>query len=179
MGMLKTPGEVAELFSTVIDPSALVISAEIFRASDAGSGDGTGPVGVQFVLTQLTVIVPPGVTVQDCEAVPPEELVAVAAKLLGARDCAAVGVQVMVFPLREAPVGELVTANSACRIDGSQLIGIDDVLGRGGHWSTGENRREGLRLRGAARSARGKKSESDKRNRDQGWKEKPASIHGN
>jgi len=110
VGYAEDSGEVAELFSTVIEPPALVISAEIFRASDAGSGDGSGPVGVQFVLTQLTLIVPPGVTVQDCEAVPPEEVVAVTAKLLGARDCAAVGDQVIMFPLRAAPVGELVRA---------------------------------------------------------------------
>jgi hypothetical protein len=60
------------------------------------------------VLTQLTVIVPPGVTVQDCEAVPPEVVVAVTAKLLDTRDSAAVGVHVTVLPLRAAPVGDVV-----------------------------------------------------------------------
>jgi hypothetical protein len=107
--MLKTPGAVAELFSTVIDPSALVIKAERFTASDACSGADTGPLGVQFVLTQFTVIVPPGVTVHDCDAVPPDEEVALTEKLLGTRDCAAVGVQETLSPLTAAPVGDVVS----------------------------------------------------------------------
>jgi hypothetical protein len=38
------------------------------------------------LLIQLTVMVPPGVTVQDCWAVPPEAVAAVTAKLLETRD---------------------------------------------------------------------------------------------
>jgi hypothetical protein len=50
-------------------------------------------------------MVPKGVTTQDCVAGAVPETVAVAVKLLGVRDCCAVGVHETVFPLRVAPVG--------------------------------------------------------------------------
>jgi len=57
------------------------------------------------VFTQLTVTVPVGVTVHDCVAVPPEEVVAMASKLFDARDSAAAGVQLIVLPVIVAPAG--------------------------------------------------------------------------
>jgi hypothetical protein len=55
-------------------------------------------------LTLLKCTVPLGVTLHDCVAVPPLE-VAESEKLLATRDCAGVGVHVMVLPLRVAPWG--------------------------------------------------------------------------
>jgi hypothetical protein len=56
-------------------------------------------------------MVPEGVTVQDCVADALPDAVAVAVKLLGTRDCCAVGVHEIVFPLSFAPVGALVREN--------------------------------------------------------------------
>jgi hypothetical protein len=50
-------------------------------------------------------MVPNGVTDQDCVADPPPDAVAVAVKLFETRDCCAVGVHEMVFPLMVAPFG--------------------------------------------------------------------------
>jgi len=52
--------------------------------------------------------VPPGVTVHDCVAVPPDAVFAVTLKLFETRDSAAVGVQLIVLPLRAAPDGDVV-----------------------------------------------------------------------
>ena len=52
--------------------------------------------------------VPEGVTAQDWVADGAPEAVAVTVKLLATRDCCAVGVHEMVFPLSVAPVGALV-----------------------------------------------------------------------
>jgi hypothetical protein len=49
--------------------------------------------------------VPDGITVQDCVADPPPDVVAVTVKLFAVRDCCSVGVQVTVFPLSVASVG--------------------------------------------------------------------------
>ena len=76
-----------------------------------GPGISTGPVGVQSVSTQLTVTVPVGVTVHDWVALPPEEVVALATKLLETRDSAAVGPHVIVAPLSDAPAGALSQAD--------------------------------------------------------------------
>jgi hypothetical protein len=46
-----------------------------------------------------------GVTVHDWVALPPEDVVAFAVKLLATRDFAAVGAEVMVAPLSAAPDG--------------------------------------------------------------------------
>jgi hypothetical protein len=48
-------------------------------------GNCTGPLDVQFVLKEFMVIVPVGVTVQLCVALPPE-VVAVTVKLFETRD---------------------------------------------------------------------------------------------
>jgi hypothetical protein len=53
-------------------------------------------------------MVPEGVTAQDCVADGPPEAVAVTVKLFETRDCCAVGVHEIVFPLSVAPVGSLV-----------------------------------------------------------------------
>ena len=50
-------------------------------------------------------MVPDGVTAQDCVADAPPDAVAVTVKPLETRDCSAVGVQEIVFPLSVAPVG--------------------------------------------------------------------------
>jgi hypothetical protein len=56
-------------------------------------------------------MVPEGVTVQDCVADAPPDAVAVTVKLFGTRDCPAVGVHEIVFPLSVAPTGALVKEN--------------------------------------------------------------------
>ena len=57
----------------------------------------------------LMRMVPDGVTAQDCVADGVPGAFAVTVKLLGVlRDCCAVGVQEIVFPLSVAPVGALV-----------------------------------------------------------------------
>jgi hypothetical protein len=56
------------------------------------------------------VTVPFGDTVQDWVELPPAAELAVTVKLLETRDCAAVGVQVIVLPVRAAPVGAAVRA---------------------------------------------------------------------
>ena len=53
-------------------------------------------------------IVPDGVTVQDCVADAPPDAVAVTVKLFETRDCSAVDVHEIVFPLSVAPIGALV-----------------------------------------------------------------------
>ena len=50
-------------------------------------------------------MVPDVVTVQDCVADGPPEVVAVTVKLFAVRDCCAVGVHERVPPLSVAPVG--------------------------------------------------------------------------
>jgi hypothetical protein len=50
-------------------------------------------------------MVPDGVTVQDCVADPPPDVVAVTVKLFAVRDCCAVGVHERVLPLSVAPRG--------------------------------------------------------------------------
>jgi hypothetical protein len=70
-----------------------------------------GPVGVQKVMTAVMLTLPLGVTVQDCVALPPAAVVAVAVKELETRDSACVGVQVMVLAERVAPAGAAVSAN--------------------------------------------------------------------
>jgi len=67
----------------------------------------------------LTVIVPFGVTLQDCLAVPPEALVAVKVKLFAVRDCGAVGVHVRVLPESAAPLGAVERENVTAPPDGS------------------------------------------------------------
>ncbi len=57
---------------------------------------------------RLMRMVPDGVTAQDCVADAAPEAVAVTVKLFETRDCCAVGVHEIVFPLNVAPVGALV-----------------------------------------------------------------------
>jgi hypothetical protein len=56
-------------------------------------------------------MVPPGVTLHDCTAVPPDAVFAVTLKLFETRDSAAVGVQLTVLPLSAAPDGDVVKVN--------------------------------------------------------------------
>jgi hypothetical protein len=67
----------------------------------------------------LTVTVPVGVTVHDWVALPPEEVVALAVKLLETRDSAAVGVQLIVAPLSVAPAGTVVKEKVTVPPEGS------------------------------------------------------------
>ena len=46
------------------------------------------PDGVQYVVTAVMLMVPLGVTVQDCVALPPADVVAVTVKELDVRDSA-------------------------------------------------------------------------------------------
>src|ERR1700682_3618621 len=69
------------------------------------------PLSFHNVLTQLMRMVPAGVTVQDCVADAPPDAAAVTVKLLGTRDCCAVGVHEIVFPLSVAPIGALLNEN--------------------------------------------------------------------
>ena len=64
----------------------------------------------------LMRIVPDGVVVQDCVADAPPDAVAVTMKLFETRDCSAVGVHEIVFPLSVAPVGALVKENVAAAV---------------------------------------------------------------
>jgi hypothetical protein len=75
-------------------------------------------------LTQLTVTVPVGVTVHDWVALPPEELVAFAVKLLETRDSAAVGPQLMVLPLSVAPEGAVVNEKVTVPPEGSVAANV-------------------------------------------------------
>jgi hypothetical protein len=90
----------------------------------ASSGVCTGPVGVQSVFTQFTVTVPVGVTVHDWVAVPPEEVVAVAAKLFATRDSAAVGPQLIVLPVIVAPDGAVGNEKVTVPPDGSVAASV-------------------------------------------------------
>lgn len=71
------------------------------------------------MLIQLTVTMPVGETLQDCVADAPSELVAVSVKLFGARDCAALGVQLRLSPLSQAPVGAVVKEKDTVPPEGS------------------------------------------------------------
>jgi hypothetical protein len=71
------------------------------------------PLSFHNVSMWLMRIVPDGVTVQDCVADVLPDAVAVTVKLFGTRDCSAVGVHEIVFPLRVAPTGALVKENVA------------------------------------------------------------------
>jgi hypothetical protein len=71
------------------------------------------PVSFQYVSIRVTWIVPDGVTVQDCVDDVLPDAVPVTVKLFGTRDCSAVGVHEIVFPLSVAPAGALVKANVA------------------------------------------------------------------
>jgi hypothetical protein len=102
---LKTPGETDVLVKSWSEPSACGTRAD--GRKFAGTGVCTGPVGVQSASTQLTVTVPVGVTVHDCVAVPPDEVVAMASKPFDARDSAAVGVQLIVLPASVEPAGSV------------------------------------------------------------------------
>ena len=102
------------------DPSDCGTSAT--RSWPPDIGDDTGPLSVQLVSTQLTVMVPFGVTVQDCVAVPPSEVVAVTVKLFASRDWEAPGVQARLLPLRAAPVGEVVNAKLTVPPAGSVAV---------------------------------------------------------
>ncbi len=66
------------------------------------------PLSFHNVSIRLMRIVPDGVTAQDCVADAPPEAIAVTVKLFETRDCSAVGVHEIVFPLSVAPVGSLV-----------------------------------------------------------------------
>src|SRR5271163_1889703 len=106
--MLKTPGPVKEPEITVTEPSAFsTIAAPIGKLP----GNVCGPVDVQLVPTVATVIVPAGVTVHDCIAVPPDVVVAAIVKTSDIRDCAAAGVQASVPPLSVVPLGAVVSEN--------------------------------------------------------------------
>ena len=103
--MLITPGAVREPVNTERDPSGCGTTAATTRLTSESSGTCCCPVGVQYVSVSFTVTVPFGERDQDCEAVPPSEVVAVMVKLLGTRDCDAEGVQDRLLPPREAPAG--------------------------------------------------------------------------
>ena len=87
-----------------------------------GAGVCTGPAGIQSVLTQLIVTVPVGVTVHDWAALPPEEEVALAVKLLETRDSAAVGIHEMFEPLSVAPAGPVVNEKVTVPPEGSVAV---------------------------------------------------------
>jgi hypothetical protein len=75
------------------------------------------------VFTQLTVTMPVGVTLQDCVAVAPSEVVAVTMKLFAVRDWDAVGVQETELPLNAAPAGDVVNAKLTVPPEGSVAAG--------------------------------------------------------
>ena len=111
------PGETATPGSKLSEPSGCGTSA------DGGNKPGLGycicPVDVQRVVISLTVTVPVGLTVHDCCAFPPEVVLARAVKLLATRDWAAAGVQLIVFPLSVAPIGEAARAKLTVPPEGS------------------------------------------------------------
>jgi len=73
-------------------------------------GNAVDPPVPHLVIASVTCTVPVGLTVQLWVADPPAPVVAVTAKLLAVRDCAGVGVQLIVSPLRAAPLGAVVSA---------------------------------------------------------------------
>src|SRR5580700_8752927 len=119
--MLYTPGETRVPGSKVSEPSGCGASAARLPVE---FGFAIGPPEVQFVSTQLTVTVPTGVTIQDCVALPPEEVVASAVKLLETRDSAAAGVQLIVLPLRVAPIGAASKEKLTVPPDGSLAASV-------------------------------------------------------
>jgi predicted thioesterase len=67
---------------------------------------------------------PVGLTVQDCVAVAPSEVVAVTVKELEARDCDAVGVHVRLSLLNVAPVGDVVNVKLTVPPEGSSAARV-------------------------------------------------------
>ena len=114
MGISKSPFAPTVPESDLKEPSGCGTSAATEELMGLQSkGLLVEPLSLQRVSMWLMRIVPDGVTVQDCVADAPPDAVAVTMKLFETRDCSAVGVHEIVFPLSVAPAGALVKENVA------------------------------------------------------------------
>ena len=106
MGISKAPLVPAVPESDLNEPSGCGTSAATYELRRFQSkGVFVEPLSFHNVSMRLMRMVPDGVTAQDCVADAPPEAVAVTVKLFETRDCSAVGVHEIVFPLSVAPVG--------------------------------------------------------------------------
>jgi len=112
LGISKAPFAPAVPESDLKEPSGCGTSAATEELMGLQSkGLLVEPLSFHNVSMRLMLTVPDGVTVQDCVADALPDAVAVTMKLFETRDCSAVGVHEIVFPLSVAPIGALVKKN--------------------------------------------------------------------